>query len=251
MVEALTSLISNDYEKLYAYTFRMVGNHQDTEDVMQNAFIKAYRGINKFRGDASLNTWLYRILVNESYRNFEQIKRLPLNIITESSGITEKEFFDSIDYEQKIDDELVIEELRERCLFAFLKCVPKKQRVIFILRSCLEISYDEIAEVMEMSVSNVKVTLHRARQRLLELFNNRCSLIDPEKPCKCYLWIKYMKDHNRPLPSGYHQVKNDELKKQHFKNMDNLRKLDYLYTVQAAITKEEFLNKLRNMQKVM
>lgn len=251
MVEKLENLIAKDYEKLYAYTFRMVGNHQDTEDVIQNAFIKAYKGINKFRGDSSLNTWLYRILVNESYRNFEQIKRLPISLITESSNISEIDFFENIDYDEKIDDKLVIDELRERCLFAFLKCVPKKQRVIFLLKTCLNISNDEIAKVMEMTVSNVKVTLYRARLRLQDLFNNRCSLIDPNKPCKCYLWIKYMKDHNRPLPSGYNQYKNDELKKQHFKNMDNLKKIDYLYSVKAELTKEEFLDKLRILQKAI
>jgi RNA polymerase sigma factor (sigma-70 family) len=244
----LENIFRTHYQKLYAYAFRMTGKHEDTQDVLQNAYIKAHKGINSFRGDSSLNTWIYRIIVNESYRNFELLSRLPLENITEKEGITEKEFFERIDYDRKLDDDLVIEDLREKCLLAFLKCVPQKQRVCFLLRTHLELSYDEIAEVMEISTSNVKVLLHRGRQKLQELFFYRCNLIDPEKPCKCYLWIKYMRDHNREIPTGYRQLKNESLEKEHFRNMSVLKKIDYLYTVEAVLTKEEFLQRLRELQ---
>lgn len=247
----LESIIESNYEKLYAYAFRMVGNHQDTEDVLQNSFIRAFKGIKNFRNESSLDTWLYRIIVNESYRNFERIKKLPITLITENLEINEVQFFEQMDYEPRVDDELIIEEMREKCLTAFMKCIPKNQRVCFLLKTCLELSYEEIAEVMDISVSNVKVTLFRGRKRLQELFNMRCNLIDPNKPCKCHLWIKYMNDNNYPLPSGNYQIKSAEIRSQHFKNMKNLQKIDYLYSVEATITKEEFLNKLKKLQKVM
>ncbi len=244
-VSKLIEVINSDYEKIYAFAFRMIGNHEDTKDTLQNSFIKAYTNIEKFRGNASITTWFYRIVINESYRYFETLKKLPLQLITENLNISETHFFESIEYERKIDDELIIEELRERCLFAFLKCMQKNQRVCFLLKTCLELSIKEIAEVMNLSVENVKVTLHRGRKRLQDLFNNRCSLIDPENPCKCYLWIKYMKDNNRKLPQGYNQIKNDRLKQQHFINMSALKKIDYLYSVEQSISKPEFINQLQ------
>lgn len=225
----------------------MVGNHDDTKDILQNSYVKAFTNIEKFRAESSLTTWLYRILINECYSHFETLKKLPLTCITENLNISEQQFFESIDYDRKIDDEIIIEELRERCLFAFLKCVPKNQRVCFLLKTCLELGIEEIAEVMNMTKSNVKVTLHRGRKRLQDLFHNRCYLIDPNNPCKCFLWIKYMKDKNRVLPKGYNQIKNDKLRQQYFTNMSTLQKIDYLYTVESSLSKNDFINQLQNL----
>jgi len=246
-IDDLTDVFNNQYGKLYAYAFRMVGNHDDTKDILQNSFVKAFTNFEKFRGESSITTWLNRILINECNKHFYMLKKLPIKIITENLEVSEQHFFDSIDYEYKIDDELIIEELRERCLFAFLKCVPKNQRVCFLLQTCLELSIEDIAEVMNMSISNVKVTLHRGRKRLQELFNNRCNLIDPKNPCKCYLWIKYMKDNNYVLPKGYNQIKNNSLRQQHFTNMTTLQKIDFLYTVESSISKNEYMNQLRDL----
>lgn len=246
-VYELTDVFNTQYERLYSYAFRMTGNHDDTKDVLQNSFIKAFNNLEKFRGDSTLSTWLYRIMINECNSHFEKLKKLPVKIITENLNVSEQQFFESLEFEQKLDDQLVIDELRERCLFAFLKCVPKNQRVCFLLKNCLELSLEEIAEVMEMTLSNVKVTLFRGRKRLQELFYNRCNLIDPHNPCKCYLWIKYMKDHNYQLPNGYNQIRNERLKQKYFTNMSTLQKIDHLYTVENIISRSEFISQLQNL----
>ncbi|WP_303871154.1 RNA polymerase sigma factor [Acetobacterium wieringae] len=243
----LENLIIQDYHKLYSCAFRMIGNHQDTEDVLQNSFLLAYKNLSTFRSEAKLFTWLYRIVINECYKHFNYINKLPLVKITEDLGVTEQEFFDSIEYTDNFDDDLVIDELREKCLQAFLKCLPKNQRVCFLLKTCTGLKYKEIAEILNMSVENVKVTLFRGRKQLQELFEMRCSLIDPEKPCKCQLWIKFMKDHSLPLPTGYQQIKTDELRKTHFKNLSLLEKIDYLYTVDQKYDQKEISDKIKKI----
>lgn len=240
-----------NYEKLYACAFRLVGNRQDAEDVLQNAFLKAYKNIEKFRNESKLSTWIYRILVNESYRYFQSYKKLPVVHITEKEGITEEELFASMEHVPELDEYLILEDMREKCLQGFLKCLPKQQRVCFLLKSCLELSNKDIGEVMEISTENVKVTLHRGRKRLKEMFNMRCSLIDPEKPCKCHLWIKFMRDRNLKIPEGYQQIKSEELKKEHFKNLNMLRKMDYLYSVEGSCDREEFIRNLKKAVKLM
>jgi RNA polymerase sigma-70 factor (ECF subfamily) len=247
----LEEIFTGDYSKLYSCVFRIVGNHQDTEDVLQNAFIKAYRNIDKFRGQAKLSTWVYRILLNESYRFLEQIRKLPLVRITQELEITENEFFHSIHYTPNLEDNLIIEEMREKCLQGFLKCIPKNQRVCFLLKCFLNLKNQEIAEILDISVDNVKVTLYRGRKRLQEMMEMRCSLIDPEKPCKCHLWIKYMRDHNLQFPDGYDQLKMEDLRQEHFHNMSSLNKIEYLYTVEARMTKSEFINKIRKVIEMM
>ncbi|PKM88087.1 MAG: hypothetical protein CVU87_08200 [Firmicutes bacterium HGW-Firmicutes-12] len=250
-IAEIERVYNDNYEKLYACAYRMVGNHQDTEDVLQEAFIKAYKKIDSFRGESKLYTWIYRIVINESYRCFERINKLPVTCITERLGIDEKDFFTSIDYTPNYDDNLIIDEMREKCLQGFLKCMPKQQRVCFLLKTCLNLKNEEIAEVLDISIENVKVTLHRGRKKLQELFALRCNLIDPDKPCKCYLWIKFMKDHNLEIPTVHYQAKTEELKKEHFKNLSLLRKIDYLYTVEAKYTKDVFINRLKKAIEIM
>lgn len=190
-------------------------------------------------------TWIYRILINESYRYFEYIHKLPSTRIINDLGLKEREFFGNIDYTPNFDDELIIDEMREKCLQGFLKCLPKNQRVCFLLKTCMHLKNQDIAEILDISIENVKVTLHRGRRKLQEMIEMRCSLIDPEKPCKCYLWIKFMRDHNLPIPEGHNQFKTEELKKEHFKNMSLLNKIHYLYTVEGRLTKDQFIVKLK------
>ncbi|TCO67889.1 RNA polymerase sigma factor [Marinisporobacter balticus] len=243
--------IQTNYEKLYSLIYRMTENHQDTEDVLQNTFIKAYSNIDNFKKKSKLSTWVYRIAINEGCRYLKSWNKLPLIAITEEQGVSEETFFKGLEYEPSIDDELIVEDMREKCIHGFLKCIPKKMRICFLLKSCLQLKNKDIAEVLEISEDNVKVTLHRARQKLKDMFEMRCSLIDPQKPCKCYLWIKFMRDHNLPLPSGHDQFKNDDLLKRHFKNMSVLRKIDYLYHAEGKMSKIEFISKLKNLSEIL
>ena len=98
-----------------------------------------------------------------------------------------------------------------------------------------------------MSVENVKVTLFRGRKQLQELFEMRCSLIDPQKPCKCQLWIKFMKDHGLPLPTGYQQPKTDELRKEHFKNLSSLKRSTIYIPVEQKCDKKEIADKIKKI----
>ncbi len=93
--QELENIYSENYSKLYACVFRMTGNHQDTEDVLQNSFMKAFKNLDQFKENSKLSTWVYRILLNESYRYFETIKKqnLPLIRITGELGISEGEFY--------------------------------------------------------------------------------------------------------------------------------------------------------------
>ncbi len=249
--QSLIDLYTENYPKLYACVYRMSGNHQDAEDILQNSFIKAYQNIDRFRGNSKLYTWVYRIVINESFRYIEYTKKLPLVRITEELGVSESEFFRSLEYEPKLEDNLIIDEMREKCLQGFLKCLPRNQRVCFLFKNLLELENRDIAEILGISVENVKVTLHRGRKRLQEMFEMRCNLIDPSKPCQCHLWIKFMKDHHLPIPDDYHQIKTEELKQEYFKKLDSIHKIEYLYYAQARISKDEFINKLKKIAETL
>ena len=244
--DQLMKLYEQEYDKLYNIAFRLTGNHHDAEDVMQSAFLKAIKHSGQFRNEAKLSTWLYRILVNEGNNNYKQLKKLPVVAITQELGMSEEDFFAKLESpNEPIDDNLVVDEMREKCLTAFMRCLPKRQRAVFVLRTFLDLTLLEISEVMEISVNNAKVTLYRARKNIQELHHDRCSLIDPSKPCKCYLWIKFMKDRNLPMPKGYTDYKDPDLIDEYKQFIRGAMDIYTMYKVARKIPKEIFFKRLR------
>lgn len=242
----LLLLYEAEYDRLYTAAFRMAGNHYDAEDLMQSAFVKAIKHLDQFRGEAKLSTWVYRILINEGNRYYKQLKKLPVVSIAENLNMSEVEFFASLETpNEPIESNLLVEEMREKCLTAFMRCLPKNQRAVFVLKTFLELPLSEIAEIMDIKENNAKVILHRARKRIQELHQDRCSLIDPSKPCKCYLWIKFMKNHNLPMPSGYTDFKDPDLLDEFKTYVQGTVDLYALYKVGRKMPKELFFKKLR------
>ncbi|HEY9060061.1 MAG TPA: RNA polymerase sigma factor [Pseudobacteroides sp.] len=116
MTGKLETLLESDYERFYSIAFRMTGNHHDTQDILQNSFMKAFKNIDKFRGGSKLSTWIYRIIINESNQFFSRINALPITCITNREGITEEVFFERLKTLPSFDDELIVDEMREKCL---------------------------------------------------------------------------------------------------------------------------------------
>ncbi|WP_419822818.1 RNA polymerase sigma factor [Anoxybacterium hadale] len=242
----LLKLYEEEYDKLYSIVFRMTGNHHDAEDAMQNAFLKAIKHFQQFRGEAKLSTWLYRILVNEGNKNYKQIRKLPVVAITQELGVNEEDFFSGLESpDEPIDNRLMVDEMREKCLTAFMRCLPKQQRAVFVLRTFLNLTLSEIAEVLVITENNAKVTLYRARKNIQELHHDRCSLVDPSKPCKCYLWIKFMKDRNLPMPKGYTDYKDPEMVDEYKQLIRGVLDVYAMYKVGRKIPKVIFIKKLR------
>ncbi len=244
----LLKLYDEEYDKLYCTAFRMTGNHHDAEDVLQSAFLKAITHMQQFKGDAKLSTWLYRILINEGNDNYKRIRKLPVVAITQELGMSEEEFFAELESSNEpIDNKLVVDEMREKCLTAFMRCLPKQQRAVFALRTFLDLKLSEIAEVVQITENSAKVTLYRARKTIQDLHYDRCSLIDPSKPCKCYLWVKFMKEHNLPIPMGYTDYRDLDLLDEYKQFIRGTLDIYAMYKVGRKIPKEIFLGKLREI----
>lgn len=162
--KAYTSIIRKYQEKLYWHIRRMVVDHEDANDVLQNVFIKVWKGLDNFREDSQLYTWLYRIATNESLTFIEQQKkRAAVSISNEESGLTGKikadEHFDANKLEWKL--QLAIQQL------------PEKQRIVFNLRYYDEMPYEEMSRVLETSEGALKASYHHAVKKIEEFILNR------------------------------------------------------------------------------
>ena len=156
---AFDELVKATYAETYTLAFRLTGDEEDARDVVQDAYLRAYRGIKKFRGDAQFSTWLYRITANCA--NTLLVKR-------------SKHDHDDIDDEITFVDQVVSRnpeassdstELRHRLVDA-LQTLPPRLRAVVVLRDVYDLPHEDIAEQLDITTSAAKVRLHRARKKL-------------------------------------------------------------------------------------
>lgn len=160
---AFSVLVDTYQERLYWHIRKMVVSHDDTDDVLQNTFIKIWKGLDKFRGDSSLYTWLYRIATNETLTFLKSKQR------KQAFSIDEVE--NPIENTLKSDPDFDGSELQAK----LQKCVmqlPDKQRLIFNMKYFEEMKYDEIAEITGSSVGSLKASFHHAVKKIEMLFKN-------------------------------------------------------------------------------
>ncbi len=161
--KAFESLVKQYQERLYWHIRRMLADHEDSNDVMQNVFIRVWKGLENFREDAQLFTWLYRVATNECLSFIEQRKRkasIPLDTI--ESGLTNTiradKDFDPAKLEWKL--QLAIAQL------------PEKQRVVFNLRYYDEMPYAQMSQVLETSEGALKASYHHAAKKIEDFILN-------------------------------------------------------------------------------
>lgn len=161
--QAYTSIIKKYQEKLYWHIRRMVVEHEDANDVLQNVFIKVWKGLLNFREDAQLYTWLYRIATNECLTFLEQQKKRRSVSLSDvetdlSNKIKADKHFDANKLEWKL--QLAIQQL------------PEKQRIVFSLRYYDEMPYEEMSRVLETSEGALKASYHHAVKKVEDFIIN-------------------------------------------------------------------------------
>lgn len=145
-------------EKLYWQIRKLVADHDDANDLLQNCFIKAWKNIDNFRGDAKLSTWLYKIAVNESI-NFLNKEKQRLSISTDeemASALVNR--LEADPYFDGNDIQLALQKA--------IASLPEKQRLVFNMRYFDEMKYEEMSEVLGTSVGALKASYHHAVKKI-------------------------------------------------------------------------------------
>lgn len=146
-------LLDKYQERLYWVIRRLVADHDDANDVVQNCLIKVYRNIGSFEGKSQLYTWLYRIATNEAITFLNRKKRMRTNAMDEGSGaLCADPYFDG-------------DEAR-KLLYQALDSLPDKQKLVFNLRYFEEMSYDDMSQVLDTSVGALKASFHHAVKKI-------------------------------------------------------------------------------------
>lgn len=167
---AFRQLVENHQKLVVNTCFGMVQNREDAEDIAQDVFIEVYRNVQKFRADAKLSTWLYRIAVNRSLNHIRDNKKnkwfhsFEDEVAAKSRELQQLESLKTDQPEFKLENKQ-----RALILHDAISSLPKNQKVAFALSKYEELSYQEIAEVMELSVSSVESLLFRAKKGLQKI----------------------------------------------------------------------------------
>ena len=161
--EAFDELVRVTSRDTYTLAYRLVGNEEDARDVVQEAYLRAYKGIGKFRGDAQFSTWLYRITANCANTHLSKRRR---HVHDELSDDAQSYLADQ-NPERDPQASLSATSLRDRLTVA-LDELPPKLRAVVVLRDVYDLPHEAIASELGISETAAKVRLHRARRKLRE-----------------------------------------------------------------------------------
>jgi len=165
-LQSYDELVKRYQERIYATLYHMTGNHEDANDLAQDAFIKAYSALNSFKGGSSFYTWLYRIAVNKTINFIKQKKKkfhLSLNDI-DFNAEHDPDLMALIS-DKTPNRDIALSELQKKLNEALLK-LSEPHRMVVVLHDVQGLSHDEIADIMDCNIGTVRSRLFYARQQL-------------------------------------------------------------------------------------
>ncbi len=154
---AFNLIVGKYQQKLYWHIRKILIDHNDSDDILQNTFIKVWAALENFREDSSLYTWLYRIATNEALTFLNSKKRrflLPLIDVEKqlANSLVNDPYFNGDELQLKLQQALLT--------------LPEKQRIVFNMKYFDEMKYEEMAEILETSVGALKASFHHAVKKI-------------------------------------------------------------------------------------
>jgi RNA polymerase sigma-70 factor (ECF subfamily) len=162
---AFDELVRRTYVDTYTLALRLTGHEEDARDVVQEAYLRAWKGIRRFRGDAQFSTWMYRITANTAYTHVKRRNRLRTTNIDDIADPIEMHL--DATPEASAEAAAGLSELA-----AAVDQLPESMRQIVILKDVYGLTHEAIAEELDISIAAAKVRLHRGRKRLRDVLDD-------------------------------------------------------------------------------
>lgn len=165
--ELFEILLRRDNQKLYRIIRSYIKNTQEIEDIMQNTYLKAYEKLIKFKGNSKFSTWLIRIGINEALARLREQAKI-YNINQRADSHQTNSILEIPDSSQLNPETKIINDEAKKLLESILDSLESKYRIIYIMKEVEDMSIKDISECLEISKSNVKVRLYRAKKKIKE-----------------------------------------------------------------------------------
>lgn len=171
---AFEYLVAQYKQRVFATSYRVVGNYQEAEDIAQEVFLKIFHGIRRLENPATLTNWIYRITYNACFEALARQKRRPTMMPfapPDAEGREEPQYADS---STPTPEEAALQQELRHCIELALASLDTTSRASLVLREIEERSYQEIADTMSIGLSAVKMRIHRARLAFQQMLVRVC-----------------------------------------------------------------------------
>lgn len=186
-----TEQLSREFElarpQLKSYVLRLTASREDTEDIVQDTFIRASEKIDSFRGDSSVKTWFFAIASNLAKDNLRAKKRWPETVtdICREKALANPDYFPAVAKVMQTSPQAQFE-IKEHitfCLTCISKSLPLEQQICLLLKEIYDFKVTEIAEILQTTEAMIKYYLHTGRSKMVNVYEGRCALINKIGTC--------------------------------------------------------------------
>ena len=183
-------------KQVYNLAFRITCNKEDSEDICQETFLKVYQHYESFQNRSDIFTWIYKITLNISLRYKASINKKTFDSLDEKIIFYGKKIPEEVKHweeapESKYLMNELLDEISMECTYFMTFQLSEEQRLVYILKNILNMSYKQISDILKVNESIVKSRLFRARCNLVKYFQNHCAHVNPENQCSCHSRIGY------------------------------------------------------------
>jgi RNA polymerase sigma-70 factor (ECF subfamily) len=172
-------LVQRHMHRVYSIVYRVVPHKEEAEDITQEVLVKVYHGLKKFEQQSSFSSWLYRIATNSALDALDKTRRHRKNIapLANPNNAKNEEEIDPLSLQAPAmagpEEKVIQKELRE-CINRVLKKLDREQARLLVMRDFDDLGYDEIARLLEVGLSAVKMRIHRSRLAFQQIYNQFC-----------------------------------------------------------------------------
>jgi len=193
---AADQLIRRHQPFIYNVALKLVRDSDDAADLTQEVLVKMMTKLMQFQFKSSFRTWLYRIVMNHFMNTKRRKAELQVYSFDELGEVNDQLYKDEyMDIEEQRVYKEQIAFVRNKCMASTLLCLDREQRMVLILGAIFHLKSPIAAELLDMSPENFRKQLSRAKADLFQFMDNKCGLIDPKNPCRCYKKTKgFIKD---------------------------------------------------------
>jgi RNA polymerase sigma-70 factor (ECF subfamily) len=185
--EQFTKEFEQSSGQLKSYILRITASVADTEDIVQDTYIKATEKLGTFKGQSSLKTWLFAIASNLAKDNLRARRRWVENVtdITKEAALSDPRFFQEAMHirANSLQGQFEIKEHIAFCFTCIAKSLPLEQQISILLKEVYEFKVNEIMQILDTSEAMIKYYLHMGRSKMINVFDGRCALINKQGIC--------------------------------------------------------------------
>lgn len=179
-VEAFEKLVENYQKKAFNIAYRIIGNYDDANDLVQDAFFRVFKSIKNFKEQSSFSTWIYKIVTNVSLDELRKRKNKIMVSIDEEIGLDDNKIKRQIQSDDPLPEEIVERNEIRKIVGEAIEELSHVHKTVIVLRDIQGFSYEEISHILKCPEGTIKSRINRARLALRDILKSKRELLNKE-----------------------------------------------------------------------